>query len=280
MPRQTLSYDYDLHIVTTTSARKRSAKILDEKIRVLEPQCRTKVEANSLFHQSTYVLYRDPDLLQEGHYKQGVLDSDFFAHWGDLMTLSQFVDEFCHNEDPRALQIHIDKNDIESFRIASFIVSFCIRSKRYAEIRSYDDDQVLTMYEPPINESSQLVLFSIISLTLKQGDPPRFEQLREHHFASLEGSGKWTSANDNKYVASLYASLRTLARLGLIEKKFHEKERLMTGITPTANGYYSVLFSGLSKKFEVSLADEDLSGPQDVGATDMDWYDVRYEDTE
>jgi hypothetical protein len=213
-------------------------------------------------------------LVQEDKsYKQGVIAGEFIARWGDLMTLAQFVDEFCHDDEPERLQIHIAKNDLEGFRIASFIASFCIRSKRLVEIKTYDEEDVLTMYEPPVNESSLLVLFSIISLTLKQGDPPRFEQLREHHFLTLEGSGKWDSANDNKYVASLYASLRTLTRLDLIEKKFHENERLITAITPTTNGYFSVLFSAISKKFEVSLM-------EDVGELpDIDPEDMRYEES-
>jgi hypothetical protein len=235
---------------------------------MLEPQCRTAVEANSLFRQSTYVLFRQPSLIQkESLYRQGTFSSDFITRWGDLMTLSQFVDEFCHDEDPKRLQIHIAKQDLEAFRIASFIASLCMRSKRTAEIYTYEKDEILTMYEPPINESSLLVLFSIINLTLKQGEAPKFDQLREHHFSTLEGRGKWDSANDNKYVASLYASLRTLSRLGLIQKKFHEKERLITAITPTTNGYFSVLFSSVSKKFAVS--DEDLSEPPDIDSDDM-----------
>jgi hypothetical protein len=275
MSRQTLNYNYDIHIVSTADDRRKSSRILDAKRRILEPQCRTQVEANSLFHQTTYVVFRQPSLVQEDKsYKQGVVTGEFIAHWGDLMTLSQFVDEFCHDEEPERLQIHIAKNDIEAFRIASYIASLCIRSKRPVGIKSYEGEGVLMMYEPPVNESSLLVLFSIIGLTLKQGDPPRFEQLREHHFSTLEGSGKWDSANDNKYVASLYASLRTLARLDLIEKKFHENERLITAIIPTTNGYFSVLFSTVSKKFGVSLTAEDVGELQEIDPEDM-----RYDET-
>jgi hypothetical protein len=264
MARRTPNYNYDVHIITSQDDLKKSSAILSKKYGALELQSRTKIEARSHHDQSTYVLFKQQLLFEKDQetYKKGLLADDVMSHWGDLMILSHFVKEYCVDEDSELLEIHINKNDLEAFRIASFIAAFCVRSKRSFAIKTFEEKEVLNMYEPPINESTQLVLFSIIDHAIKHGDFPEFEQLRAHHFSNLQGSGKWEGAKDNKYVASLYASLRTLQRLNLIDKKFHENMRKMAGIRPTMNGYLLVLFSDIAKKFESSLVAEETADPQ------------------
>lgn len=270
MARRTLDCNYDLHIVSSQEDLKKSSAILAKKFSSLLLQCRTGVEARSHYDQSTYILFKQNSLFQtEETYKKGLLTGDLMSHWGDLTTLARFVDEFCHDDESQIIEIHISKNDLEAFRMVSFIASFCLRAKRSFVIKSFEEKEILNMYEPPINESTQLVLFSIIDLLVKHGDFPQFEELREHHFSNLRGSRKWDGAKDNKYVATLYASLRTLQRLGLVNKEFHEKKRKMIGIKPTVNGYLSVLFSDAAKKFGSSNLTEDSTDQQPADMDDI-----------
>jgi hypothetical protein len=264
MPRRTPNYRYDIHIVTTAEDLKKASAILGKKFNALKLMCRTQIEARSHYDQSTYVLFKQRPLFDKDQetYKKGFLTDDIMSHWGDLMTLSRFVDEYCGDDESEELEIHLSKSDLESFRMASFIAAFCLRSKRTYLIKTFEEKNILNMYEPPINESTQRVLFSIIDHALKHGDFPEFEQLRIHHFSNLPSRGKWEGAKDNKYVASLYASLRTLQRLDLIDKKFYENMRKMAGIKPTINGYLSIIFSEVARKFETSPVPEESTEQQ------------------
>ena len=106
-------------------------------------------------------------------------------------------------------------------------------------IGTFDEKEILPMYEPPVNSSTLFVLFSLVDYLLKNGDFPVFDQLREYHFHNIgqddDQTMNWDSASNSRYVATLYASLRVLQKLSLIQKEFHETKRKMVGIKPTIN---------------------------------------------
>jgi hypothetical protein len=186
----------------------------------------------------------------------GHLSEDFVSNWGALMTLAAFANDFCRDENSNVLLIRINESDIEGFRIASFLASFCKARKREFTISTFSEKEVLPLYEPPVNSSTLFVLFSLVDYLLKNGDFPVFDQLKECHFSNIglaeSQRMSWNSANDSRYVAALYATLRVLQRLSLIQKEFHVTQRKMVGIKPTVNGLLAVLFSEYFGKFKSS----------------------------
>jgi hypothetical protein len=198
----------------------------------------------------------------------------FSDDWSALTNLGAFVSRF-GSEDDRPLSLVIDPTELESYRIGSMISSYCQEKGRKSRMIGPRGESIEPLYGPPINITTKLCLVSLIDYVVRIGDLPNFERLREYHYENLPALGmssyegekrNWGSNRDNKYVASLYATLRTLERHSLIEKTVTNR-RKMDAIQPTWNAVYAVVFSDVLSLFR-QLHGQDLSPEEDLTVED------------
>lgn len=249
--------EYLIHIIFKKADVAKSSGFFDKKYDAISLYTRSKAEANSIAIQSSHVLYNSPISTEE---KQtcpaGVLSEGLAENCGTLMNLATFVNVFCQDENASKLTIRINENDIEGFRLASFIASYCIERKKIFSIKDYDNKELLPLYEPHISSSTKFLLFSLIDYWLKNGKFPIFDELKDHHFKNFDiiesEKTRWNSSSNSQFVSTIYASLRAMQRLSLIQKEFHETKRKMICIKPTINGLLSVLFSSYFEQFKSS----------------------------
>jgi len=208
----------------------------------------------------------------------GVYEEDLVARWPTLLAVSRFVHGFCNKRANESLQILINPDDLQSFRIASMAASFCQDKNQLANIVNFRQEALEPLYGPPINETSLSVLFSVVDYTVTNHEPPNFEEIQAYHFRNIRTldnpdpekvSKAWTGKEDSRYVAALYASLRMLERRRLIVRKFLGPKRRIISITPTENGILSVVFSDLlSIENEPTHKDEE---PDEDPAVEGEW---------
>jgi hypothetical protein len=193
------------------------------------------------------------------------LDS-FLKDWQHLRQLGAFVADYCSQPIPQNLVIMLETTDVESYRLASFIASYCLEKKMGSRVVDSDQRSVEPLYDPPINITTKRCLFSLLDYIIRNGTAPNFEQFRDHHFGNLRlvevqdpnrTRRDWNNKEDSRYVSALYASVRALEERGLIVKRMDIGGRKIMSIEPTWNGAYSVVFSDLLPVFSQTLVPEE-----------------------
>jgi hypothetical protein len=250
--------EYQLHFVGNEAESLRSNELFRQKLAQLSIYASSKAEANTLAGQSTMVITRQAALSNEEKpiYPFGILIEYSLDNCSVLMNVANFVNAFCEDDDAGLLSIRISNQDVDGFRAASFIVSYCNEKKKKVLLQNYDDGEILPLYEPHISNSTLHLLFSLVDFWLGNGKFPLFGELKDHHFRNLEqiesDRKHWDNSRDSQFVSTIYASLRVMQRLLLVQKEFHETKRQMTCIRPTVNGLLTVLFSNYFAQFKAA----------------------------
>jgi len=253
------SYPHDFFIVLKPREVRRVIDLVNEKEKSLREITRSYWEAQNLTKNSSLVLIHESILKEiEGakciYYPLNPEDEEafFFA----LLNCASFIVDASRNEESARLNIYISPNDLLSFRIASFAMSVWNKMAKKVEMLDYEGNAILPLYAPRIRDVTQTVLFSLIDFRNQYGQDPDFEALRNYNFEILNQRGlmhrdgsyrRWSSADDRRYVSTLYASLKQLRNLKLIIEKrevIKNRERIIS-IKPTLNGLLSILFSDL-----------------------------------
>lgn len=186
--------------------------------------------------------------------------------WISLRALGNFVSDYSAEPAGGSLVIIIDDHDLEAYRLACFVTAYCLERKTRTRIIGLDNHEIEPLYGPPINVTTKKCLFSVVDYLLRHGASPDFPRLRDHHFGNLslleisdvERSRRiWSGKEDNRYVAALYATLRTLENDYLIRKPLDASGKRISSIEPTWNGILSVIFSSLFPLFSQTLGGVD-----------------------
>lgn len=191
---------------------------------------------------------------------------NFSKDWQPLRALATFVADFCAQPTNQKLSIILEATDLESYRLATMMVSYCQEKEREAEIIDSEGRLVEPLYGPPINITTKRCIFSLLDYIIRNGSAPNFEQFRNHHFGNLRlvevqdpdrTRRDWTSQEDSQYVSALYATIRVLEKKRLIIKTMDKDGRRIAKIEPTWNGAYSAIFSDLLPVFSQTLTPEE-----------------------
>jgi hypothetical protein len=235
------------------------ARIWQERERAFKRSVERESEAAILLQQASCIVslrgdYGDPHAQAT---RLSIRLGKFSDDWSALTTLGAFVARF-GTEGEGPLSLIIDPAELESYRIGSMISSYCQEKEKKTTISGPRGERIEPLYSPPINITTKLCLVSLIDYVVRTGDLPNFDRLREYHFENLPALGmtgfegvkrNWGSNRDSKYVASLYATLRTLEMHSLVEKTI-TKRRKMDSIQPTWNAVYAVVFSDVLPLFK------------------------------
>lgn len=238
-------------------------KIVGKKERDLEFRFETKLDAVSFIKQSRFFILQNHDTDLESGFAKWVFNrNNPYESSINTLGLIKFLMAFKSNKEVDDLEIIIAENDIEGFRLASFIASYLEANNKKVTIKDSKQNTIPLLYGPHVQEASLKVLYSIIDYRLKNGKFPNFTELKNHHFDIIKNFVEeeilteikerknriWSSAGDNKFVSSLYAAQRNLETSGLITKQKDPKVRVITEIVPTLNGFLSVIFSNVGEK--------------------------------
>lgn len=248
-------------------------KIVEKKERDLEFKFESKPEAKSFINQSRFFIFQNHDVdLESGFLKCVFNKNNPYESSINTLGLIKFLMDFKINEDVNDLEIIVGENDVEGFRLASFIASYLETKNKKVTIKDSKQNTIPLLYGPHIQEASLKVLYSAIDYRLKNGKFPNFNELKNHHFGITKKFAEeeimaeiktkknriWNSAGDNKFVSSLYAAQRNLETSGLITKQKDPKVHVITGIVPTLNGFLSMIFSDVGEKLISNYSAEDI----------------------
>lgn len=178
----------------------------------------------------------------------------------EMTRIIKFLDDFVRQIKVSGLDIVIGENDIAAFRVASFISCYCSSKGKVVRIIDTTMNTIPPLFAPGLQSSSLRVLYSIIDFKFKNEKFPSFKALKQHHYVTVQrqvgesnilGEHKnriWSSSEDSKFVASLYAAQRNLEKEDLLVKQTDGIHKI-TEISPTLNGFLSVIFSDVGLEF-------------------------------
>lgn len=245
--------------ITNEKAYPLIIKIVENKERQYESKFETKIEAKTFVTGSCIFILQNHDVKSLNGFSKIIFNKDNpYELSTTIFALIKFLTEF-NNDNVSDLEIIMGENDLEGFRLASFIASYCQTKNKKITIRDTTQKIIPLLYGTHVQKASLLVLYSIIGFRFKNGRFPNFNELKNYHYGTAKTlvaengletrkNRVWSSPTDSKFVSSLYAAERNLEKEGLITKHKHETERMITRIEPTLNGFLSVVFSDLGEK--------------------------------
>jgi hypothetical protein len=238
-------------------------KIVEKKESDLEMRFESRQDARHFLKQSVFFILQNHHVKNENFLNSVFNKNNPYESSTNTFALIQFLDDFKINVDIDDLEIIIGENDVDGFRLASFIAAYLETKNKKVIIKDTKLSVVPLLYGPHIQETSLKVLYSLIDYRLKNGRFPTFSELKSHHYDmikklsiaedlvpenTIQKNRIWSSPNDAKFVSSLYAAQRHLETMGLITKHIDPSSRTITDIEPTLNGFLAVIFSDLGEK--------------------------------
>lgn len=248
--------EYQIHMIYDDADHIKSNELFEKKFSELSLYSSSKAETNTIAEQSTMIVLRNEELSfdEKPTYPTWCLPECALENCSTLMNVASFINTFCYDDNADFISIRMNSGDVDGFRLASFIAGYCVEMKKRVSLQFFSNKEVLPLYKPHISNSTLHLLFSLVDYWLATGNFPLFGELKEHHFKNLEqiesNKKHWDSSRDSQFVSTIYASLRAMQRLVLIQKEFHETKRKMVSIRSTINGLLTVLFSRYFAQFK------------------------------
>lgn len=246
---------------------------LEKKEEILKKNAKSLWEVNTNMKNTTLVLISSDLINNLDSSKFTCYDYDFSDNeslFYSLINIADFLVDAGMEEESRGIRIFLSLNNLLFFRIAIYVLDYWKSLGKNIKLLNFRGEEILPLYTPSLRYSTSMILFSIFDYKNKFGKLPDFEDICNYHFrlsnslGLIKSGGKyrnWRSAIDNKFVSTLYAALRNLNDLRLInviKKKEKNKEKIES-INLTLNGSLLLLFS--DKK---NLIIESIMGEQEI----------------